>query len=883
MNRVGTRIGNFVFRRLLGSGGMGEVYLAEHESLDEARVYKLLMPQLLLDEGVVKRFESEARAAAAIKHKNIMRARDFGRIGDSMYIEMDWFGGHTLATLIGLQPGPMPMSRMLAILAGVAAGIHAAHQKGIIHRDLKPENILVAMIDQTPDVAKVLDFGVAKLRGELAAVNVTQTGAMVGTPAYAAPEQFDPKAEITPAVDIWALGVIAYAMATGCLPFQTERTKEEFFSLGAFPIFHRITTQPPIDPRARNPNLPPPFAQVILRAVSVNPMQRFDSAKAFALALGESIGPEGLKIVRKYAPDFFDDANMLETARSRGGAPGTNAVTRYSFDRKLGEGGMAEVFVARTTGAEGFSRPVAIKRVLAHFSAHPQFGEMFIQEAQLVSKLAHPNIVSVLDFDRDTHGRLFLVMEYIDGKDLAALVKTGPLPPAVAIHVAISILSGLEFAHDNLVLHRDVSPHNVLLSWTGAIKVSDFGIAKALDPSGSGHSATVKGKPGYMAPEVISGGRFDARADLFGIGVVLWELVTGHRLFSGVGGMQEIFEAIVRHDAPPPNSVLPVPRDLEAVIMRLLARSPELRYPSATAAIAALSACSDCPKMGAGTSELVRLLVERFPEAPRSSASGDVRRERSLEPSMPPTSNLRPASVGPGPSLPLASPMQTTHGSAAGESLPYAPMPSAAAAAKRKRWPFVAAAGTIALAGALVAIVLTNAPGSGERAPSDTAIVAPSTGDVTAAGVPTTEPTAPSAQPMHPATGPSPDAIPIPETLPTEVMEHGLDAGITAPATDAASIEKERRLTPDPSPDERAKTSQRVRTAPAATGELVITTADWAMVTVDGKLIGRTPQRLTLKVGRHKLKLTHGQKQLTKTIEIMKDKTLEIDEDPEKW
>src|SRR5262249_34902529 len=159
------------------------------------------------------------------------------------------------------------------------------------------------------------------------------------------------------------------------------------------------------------------------------------------------------------------------------------ARSRYQLGERLGAGGMAEVFRATIFGAEGFARPVAVKRVLPGF-ASPQFASMFVEEARLASLLSHPNIVTVLDFDRDPDGRLFLAMEYVDGRDLARLAESGLLPFS-AVHFVISeVLRGLGYAHElpnggtvRGLVHRDVSPHNVLLSWEGAVKVSDFGIA----------------------------------------------------------------------------------------------------------------------------------------------------------------------------------------------------------------------------------------------------------------------------------------------------------------------------------------------------------------------------------------------------------------------
>src|SRR5262249_44905996 len=153
--------------------------------------------------------------------------------------------------------------------------------------------------------------------------------------------------------------------------------------------------------------------------------------------------------------------------------------------------------------AEGFSRPVAIKRVRDGLSRDSRFAAQFVVEAQLSARLQHPNIVSVLDFDRDTDGRLFLVMELVEGIDLLGLVQTGRLPFSLVIYLALEILRGLDYAHELPVnpdgvrglIHRDMSPQNVLLSWEGAVKVSNFGIAKAREATSATGSLMIKGKP----------------------------------------------------------------------------------------------------------------------------------------------------------------------------------------------------------------------------------------------------------------------------------------------------------------------------------------------------------------------------------------------------
>jgi serine/threonine protein kinase len=318
---------------------------------------------------------------------------------------------------------------------------------------------------------------------------------------------------------------------------------------------------------------------------------------------------------------------------------------KYRLDRRLGGGGMAEVFAGSMRGAEGFSRKVAIKRVLPGLSENPGFAQMFVAEAQISSRLIHPNIVSVLDFDRDADRRLFLVMELVDGKDLAALIETGVLPVPVVIFVISEVLRGLGFAHDlpigtgmRGVVHRDVSPHNVLLSWEGAVKISDFGIAKARAASEATASAFIKGKPAYMSPEQANGQPLDGRSDLFAAGIMLWEMLVGHRLFvaddTRATLARVLFGAIAR-----PRSIRPeVPKDVERVAMKLLERDLPGRYATGEAAIADLLECADAPR--GGREALIAILLERFPtSAPvRHSAA----RGRAASPTPPPGSVVRP-------------------------------------------------------------------------------------------------------------------------------------------------------------------------------------------------------------------------------------------------
>ena len=253
---------------------------------------------------------------------------------------------------------------------------------------------------------------------------------------------------------------------------------------------------------------------------------------------------------------------------------------RYELHRRIARGGMADVFLARD---QLLDRPVAVKVLFPEFATDPSFVERFRREAQSAANLNHPNIVSVYDWGQE-QGTYFIVMEYIDGRSLADIVRSeGPLHPQRAAEVASDIAAALGFAHRNGVVHRDVKPGNVLISPTGQVKVADFGIARALgaDPeSNLTQAGSVMGTATYFAPEQAQGLPLDPRSDLYSLGVVLYEMVTGRPPFSGDSPVAIAYKHVQEQPPPPRHLNTNVPTDLEAVILKLLSKNPQARYPS---------------------------------------------------------------------------------------------------------------------------------------------------------------------------------------------------------------------------------------------------------------------------------------------------------------
>ena len=268
---------------------------------------------------------------------------------------------------------------------------------------------------------------------------------------------------------------------------------------------------------------------------------------------------------------------------------------KYRLTQKIGSGGMAEVFRATGEGPEGFERAFVVKRILPGLSDAPEFVRMFVDEAKISARLLHPNIVQVFEFAYQDGG-YYIVMEPVDGVDMSCLLRKlerrgAVAPAAFAAEVGRQACRGLGFAHGLAspdgkpygIVHRDVTPPNIMVSWNGAVKILDFGIARAVQElrTSQTDAGIVKGKMSYVAPELLQGQPADARSDLFSLGVVLHELVCGRRLFVGETDL-ETLKLVSEMPVPRPSSRNPeVKPAFDEVILRALARDPAKRYQSA--------------------------------------------------------------------------------------------------------------------------------------------------------------------------------------------------------------------------------------------------------------------------------------------------------------
>ncbi len=317
--------------------------------------------------------------------------------------------------------------------------------------------------------------------------------------------------------------------------------------------------------------------------------------------------------------------------------------SKYELLERAGEGGMAVVWKGLMHGAAGFTRPVAMKQIKPELRHDDRQVAMFVEEARLGSCLLHPNIAQVLDFVDDEQGAYWLVTEWVEGLDLGSLLRyyrsrQERIPWPLAAQVGVGALRGLTAAHDRHtadgtpvpIVHRDVSPQNLLLGIGGAVKLSDFGLARARDRT---HVLTIpgfiKGKLGYLAPELVGGLQASPQSDIFALGSVLWEALAGHPLFTGKND-REVLRAIHRGQVAPVSEERPgLPKLLVFALGRALGRTPAERYPTAAAmaqdlegalAGALMSTLEIQLRLGRAVGEARRYLSRR-PRCPESQST----------------------------------------------------------------------------------------------------------------------------------------------------------------------------------------------------------------------------------------------------------------------
>ncbi len=317
------------------------------------------------------------------------------------------------------------------------------------------------------------------------------------------------------------------------------------------------------------------------------------------------------------------------------GGEGLAALGKYHIFATLGRGGMADVYLAVARGPVGFNKLVVIKRLRAQLADEPTFRQMFLDEARLAARLNHPNIVQTFEVGEE-NGTYFIAMEYLEGQALNRLIRevikqNVAVAPPLCAKIAADALLALSYAHSLRdydgsplgIIHRDVSPHNVFVTYDGQVKLVDFGIAKAASTTTETEVGVLKGKVAYMAPEQALGGAIDARADVFSMGILLWELLTRQRLLPGDNAAVTLHR-LMNQPIPRASSVMSLPPELDGIVARALEKDPSRRFQSAAEMRDALESFVVRSGFTVRTDDLAALLTQLFAPV-REEVQGKVR------------------------------------------------------------------------------------------------------------------------------------------------------------------------------------------------------------------------------------------------------------------
>lgn len=559
---IGDTVSHYQILDRLGGGGMGVVYKALDLKLGRLVALKFLASQRGASEEQKRRFLREAKAASVLDHPNVCTLYEVGEEDGAPFLVMAFCEGETVHDR--LRGGPLPVEDAVAVALQVAAGLAAAHERGIVHRDVKPANVIVGAGGQV----KLVDFGVAKLTDQS---QLTRTGSVVGTPVYMSPEQFL-GAPAGPGADIWALGCLLYEMLTGRAPFEERGEKE---------TVRAILERDPKPLKDLQPAVPPALDWIVTRLLAKRPSIRYaamEDVLADLRALGHEPKPSSGEATLLEIP--LSASRPAEPA-SRGGT----TVGPYELLELLGAGGMGIVHRARDTRLE---RVVALKLLPPELTRDPEMKRRFLQEARAASALDHPNLCTILEVGETDDGGLYLSMPCYDGETLRQKLEHGALGLDEALEIGEQIARGLAKAHRGGIVHRDIKPANLIVTGDGVVKILDFGLAKLAGEAAVTRTGSSAGTPAYMSPEQAGGEAVDHRTDLWSLGVVLYEMVTGQRPFRGEREPSLLY-AILNERPRPLRELRPAaPPELESIVERLLDKDPGRRYESADEVFAEL-------------------------------------------------------------------------------------------------------------------------------------------------------------------------------------------------------------------------------------------------------------------------------------------------------
>ncbi|MDP9037102.1 MAG: serine/threonine protein kinase, partial [Myxococcota bacterium] len=646
-------LGRRTLLKLAARGGMGDVYLAATTGIEGAErpcIVKTVRRDHIHDGSFLARFVDEARVQSQLQHPGVAQVLEAATddAGEPFTV-VEYVEGRSLAEVRqrAVQAGvQIAWADAVAVAIEIAQALAHVHERsaadgtplGIVHRDLSPQNVMLGYAGEL----KLIDFGTARGHNRRCQ---TVAGVVFAKPGYVAPEVARQQVG-DGRIDLYALGVILWELCAGRRLLSTDPQRH---------LDDAAENRIIVPPAAHRCGAPPELDEIIARLTKNDPDERYTRAALAVPALASLLasappaagGERGVRgriamLMQRLWPHepgrsrqefarLLRHANtVLQAAGQRGNEtpsapqvgeglaarmmphdPSHLAGTPYRLVRVIGSGANGDVWEAEHVE---LGRSVALKVLAAEHAASQASLERFRSEARAVARLAHPNLVPIHDFGRSLDGRVFLAMELCVGETLDVRLRAGPLGWREAARIAADTADALSAAHASGLVHCDLKPQNLMLTRSGEIKLLDFGVARAVSgengtsvaksmaangEAGPRRAFAIFGTPEYMAPEQVEGAPVDARTDVYALGSVLYEMLTGTCAFDGSSSVVVMGKQLREQPIAPrmraPGRAIPVA--LEAIVMRAMAKNPLQRFESAHAVREALSAVLAGPEL----------------------------------------------------------------------------------------------------------------------------------------------------------------------------------------------------------------------------------------------------------------------------------------------
>lgn len=590
-------IDKYKLLKLLGQGGMGQVYLAEHVALGRLTAIKVLPNALVDSPSHLQRFYQESRATARLSHPNIVQAYDVDEDLDRglHYLVMEYIEGRDLQKVVE-DEGPLSPRAAADCIRQAACGLAHAHERGLVHRDIKPSNLLL----EPAGNVKILDLGIARIgpSGDERSLTLAHNNQVMGTIDYLAPEQLQDAHRVDGRADIYALGGTLFYLLIGHPPFNQGTLIQRMMA-------HQMQAAP--NPCCLRPEIPEALGAIVLRMLSKKPDDRYATATEVQEALEDWLaGGQGVPrpaspqpAAAPLAPQAADAVLaklleqkiltplQLEILSGRSSDP--LAVRGYQLLEKISEGRLAGLYRSRHATMQF---PVLLRLLRLSDDAEERERQLgrFEHEARVSIQVIHPNVVRTYEVGRDGHS-YFFTLENLEGKTLADVLRTNARPTvAETCRIIREAALGLAHLHEMEIVHRNVCPENIWLGDSGPTKLMDLSHARDslqfLDPKPveeiAAHPDEVWGSPDYLPPEqAIESRTVTAAGDIYGLGCTLYHALTGRVPFTSVTPAK----LMLKHATlmpPAPSTCNPrVPAELDEFVLLMMAKSAERRVRSA--------------------------------------------------------------------------------------------------------------------------------------------------------------------------------------------------------------------------------------------------------------------------------------------------------------